>query len=196
MCPPVDPSWAGQQSDYRERDASASIHWNYEDNWKYHTGPAIERLTKGEFSRYVMADLNFTFNHWPNHADALLALARYAQGGGKPYEFLVPECYFQRARQFAPTDPNVPLIEGMFLFKKGMAAESERAFKDALELDPSSAEAHYNLGLVHFAQKDYAAAREHAISAYRLGYPLPGLKNKLASVGQWNETDLSAAGHN
>jgi hypothetical protein len=48
-----------------------------------------------------------------------------------------------------------------------------------------SAELNYLLGLVQFDLKDYTAAREAAKNAYALGYPLPGLKRKLAAAGQW-----------
>ena len=50
-----------------------------------------------------------------------------------------------------------------------------------------SAELFYLLGLVQFDLKDYAASREAAKSAYALGYPLPGLKRKLAAAGQWSD---------
>ena len=42
-----------------------------------------------------------------------------------------------------------------------------------------SAELHYFLGLAYVDAGDAASARKHADQAYRLGYPLPGLKNKL-----------------
>jgi tetratricopeptide (TPR) repeat protein len=46
-----------------------------------------------------------------------------------------------------------------------------------------SAEINYFLGLVLVDLKDYAAAREYARKAYTLGYPLPGLRDKLARAG-------------
>lgn len=46
-----------------------------------------------------------------------------------------------------------------------------------------SAEIHYTLGLVLFDMKQYEAAAEHARRAYDLGYPLPGLRRKLATAG-------------
>jgi tetratricopeptide (TPR) repeat protein len=47
----------------------------------------------------------------------------------------------------------------------------------------SSAEIHYTLGLVLFDMKQYELAAEHARRAYALGYPLPGLRRKLAAAG-------------
>ena len=42
-----------------------------------------------------------------------------------------------------------------------------------------SAELHYFLGLSYLDDDDLVSAKKHAEVAYRLGYPLPGLKNKL-----------------
>ena len=33
--------------------------------------------------------------------------------------------------------------------------------------------------------KNYALARQEAQLAYKQGYPLPGLRNKLSAIGQW-----------
>lgn len=46
-----------------------------------------------------------------------------------------------------------------------------------------SAEIAYFLGLVLVDLKDYESARDYAQRAYALGYPLPGLRDKLARVG-------------
>jgi len=171
--------------DYRSRNSSVktnqgtSPQYNYEDNWKYHTGPAIESLNRGIFSRPVLADLNFTFSHWPNHIPALLALVRYDLGGGQPHEFLPAECYFQRARDFAPDDADVLIVEGTYFYRRKDYARAKQSLEQALEINPSSADAHYNLGLLYVESGDLAKAREHADAAYSIGYPLPGLRNRL-----------------
>jgi hypothetical protein len=46
-----------------------------------------------------------------------------------------------------------------------------------------STEIHYFLGLVLIDLHDYDEAQKHAIEAYALGHPLPGLKDKLAAAG-------------
>ena len=46
-----------------------------------------------------------------------------------------------------------------------------------------SAELHYFLGLVLVDLKNYPEARVSAVRAYALGYPLPGLREKLARAG-------------
>lgn len=47
----------------------------------------------------------------------------------------------------------------------------------------TSAEIHYFLGLYYLHHKDYPNAVAHAKDAYRLGYPLPWLRQKLAQAG-------------
>ena len=49
--------------------------------------------------------------------------------------------------------------------------------------DGKSPDIQYFLGLVLIDLKDYGTAREYAIKAYGLGYPLPGLRDKLARAG-------------
>lgn len=46
-----------------------------------------------------------------------------------------------------------------------------------------SSEINYFLGLILCDMKDYAAARPYAAKAYALGYPLPGLRDRLARAG-------------
>jgi len=48
-----------------------------------------------------------------------------------------------------------------------------------------SAEVQYNLGLINLEAGHVDAAVENAKHAYDLGYPLPGLANKLHKLGRW-----------
>jgi tetratricopeptide (TPR) repeat protein len=47
-----------------------------------------------------------------------------------------------------------------------------------------SAEIHYLLGLTYLDLNDVPAARRHADEAYRRGYPLPGLRDRLQRAVQ------------
>lgn len=51
--------------------------------------------------------------------------------------------------------------------------------------ESESAEIQYNLGLIYLELGDVDAALVNAKSAYELGYPLPGLKDKLVKLGRW-----------
>jgi tetratricopeptide (TPR) repeat protein len=169
--------------DYRTRDSSDQMRYQIADNWENHTGPAKSRMDKGEFTRQVMADLNFTLIRYPNHYLALEQLVRYAQNGGKPYEYGEPQCYFNWARQFASNDAQVVVAEAYFAWKTGNKQRAEDLYRWAMELDPQLVTAPYNLGLLYVELKQYDKAVEQAIAAYSMGYPLPGLRNRLREAG-------------
>lgn len=95
------------------------------------------------------------------------------------------ECYFDRAIRWRPNDPTVRLIHGLYLHLTGNLQGALAEYKLAERIQPNSADLQYNLGLLYFDTKQYALAKEHAKKAYQLGYPLPGLRKKLTSVGQW-----------
>ena len=68
-----------------------------------------------------------------------------------------------------------------FLYRQGGAIEKAQ---DILErgnqaLDGRSAQIHYFLGLAYVDQGKLERAEKHAERAYALGYPLPGLKDRL-----------------
>jgi hypothetical protein len=50
-----------------------------------------------------------------------------------------------------------------------------------------SAEFYYTAGAVYLDNGQGDAARDFAIKAYDLGYPLPGLKRKLQHLGYWDD---------
>jgi tetratricopeptide (TPR) repeat protein len=90
--------------------------------------------------------------------------------------------------QFNPRDGMVPLIYGIHLHKVRKLDEALKLYKAAEKLEPRASEVHYNLGLLYVDKKDYRQAVLHAKKAYQLGYPLPGLRNKLISLGVWTES--------
>lgn len=171
--------------DYRTRDETPYLRWETLDVKHNHYDPVIGRMREGEYSRRVMADLDFMLRHWPNHLPGLEALIQYELSGGKTYEWAPAYCYLERARQFAPDDVGVVLREGYYFWKKKDNARAVKAFEDALALDPNSADAHYDLGLVYCELGEYDKALLQARAAYDAGYPLPGLKNKLQEAGHW-----------
>jgi len=154
-----------------------------------HFTPPVEQLRYGK-SGPVWADIDYTLRAFPNHHRALFAMMRYQVKLETPVEpyragrnVLLPiECYFLRAIEFKPFDSTVHMLFGTYFYKINKPKEAIERYKLALKLKPDYAEAHYNLGLLFFNLKDYSAAREQADKAYGLGYPLTGLKNKLASI--------------
>ena len=70
----------------------------------------------------------------------------------------------------------------------GRAATLQCPVGDAASrLAPEQATIQYNLGLMYVKKKEYEKASAHAQKAYALGFPLPGLKNKLKAAGKWKE---------
>lgn len=68
----------------------------------------------------------------------------------------------------------------------------EKKPKEALEVllnyeqlkEYDAPDAEYFIGHTYFELKQYDKAREHADKAYQLGYPFPGLRDKLKRVGK------------
>jgi tetratricopeptide (TPR) repeat protein len=180
-------------NDYRLRDSTPQLQWAIADNKTNHMDVDVGRMRAGEYSERVMGGLDFTLTRWPNHLPALKALIEYNFAGGKPYTYLPAKCYFVRARQFTPDDVDVVLAEAYWTWKKGDREGAKTLYRQALDISPESAEAHYDLGLVHFELADYGEALKHAWAAYAAGYPLPGLKRKLQQAGKWQDPPSAAS---
>ncbi len=156
-----------------------------------HFTPSVEELLQGNTSQKVGPDLDYTLNAYPNHPRALNALVGLAIKGktnhpdGMKYTV---ECYFQRASQIAPDDPIPHLVHGNYLAKTGKDNEALAEYQAAEKLDPQNANLQYNMGLLYFNLKQYDQALSYAHKAYDNGFPLPGLKQKLESTGQWKDS--------
>jgi len=152
-------------------------------------------LTHTDFD--TMGSIDYTLRAIPNNPRALYLLIRFNRklNGRLPKPPRVvadstswpatPECYFERAIRFAPRDPIVRQLLGVYLQWNGKFQEALNAYKQATDLGLKSAELYHNIGLAYFELKQYAEAKENARKAYELGYPTAGLRNKLISVGQW-----------
>lgn len=156
---------------------------------KFHFTPKVEALLAGESSP-IPDDLHYTLRHIPNHPRALDAMSRWQVANRRPATaaYWEAECYFERAIEFRPEDATLYLLYGIHLHRKKELDAALVQYQEALRLEPDRAETHYNIGLLHFDRKDYAAARAAAIRAYELGYPLAGLRNRLKRVGEWKGT--------
>ena len=156
---------------------------------QFHFTSQVERLERGE-SGYLGGDIAYTLEHFANHHRALAALARLAlreknsQPKGARHSV---ECYFDRAIRYRPDDARVRAIFGGYLLALGQQEAALLQLEEAARIEPGNAVNQYNLGLLYLRQKDYDKARAAAQQAYRRGFPLPGLKNKLAAAGQWRD---------
>lgn len=86
----------------------------------------------------------------------------------------------------APDQADMVATLALYLYREKDYTEARDVLVKGLEnVEEPSAEMHYFLGLTYVKLKDWDGAREQARKAYDLGYPLPGLKNKLRAAGEW-----------
>jgi tetratricopeptide (TPR) repeat protein len=144
----------------------------------------------------IAGNFDYTLHAFPNHAKALHAMGVWQQRLRKdsPLDYqrflagglLSADCYFQRAIMFTPNDGMVRHAYGAFLQTSDQLDAAVAQYQKAIELLPNSPEPYYNLGLLYFERGEYDKARAQADKAYALGYPLAGLRRKLAQLGRSN----------
>jgi len=169
--------------DYRKRTTARST------GEYYHFNSDVETLRKGQ-SALLGSDIVFVLRMTPNHARALNALSRLSLREKSPRPEgteMRTECWLYRAIVFQPDDGTAKMIYGNYLARLGRTQEAFDLLKDAEQLMPGDGNLTYNLGLVYFDLRDYEQARAYAKRAAELGFPLPGLRQKLVKAGQWRE---------
>ena len=155
-----------------------------------HFTPQVERLMRGQSTAVIGADINYVLSVFPNHPRALLAMMNLAQkeklDKPKGSGFTV-DCWFDRAVRFRPEDPNVRMLYGIYLLRKGRTKDGIVQLKEAESIQEGGGNAnlYYNMGLAYFSAGDYEKSLKYAHQAYGLGFDLPGLRNKLKGVGKW-----------
>ncbi|MFA9460972.1 tetratricopeptide repeat protein [Thiohalorhabdus methylotrophus] len=157
----------------------------------HHFTTEVKRLKDGESSETPVGDLNYTLMAFPNHHRALYAMIQLHTGGAREKwssfkQFSArptPECFLQRAAAFTPEDADVYLLYGIYLHRLEKPRKAIEKYRKALEIRPKFSEAWYNLGLAYLDVGKPKEARKAAHKAYERGYPLPGLRKKLAEAG-------------
>lgn len=174
--------------DYRKYSSSDPTLKRVED---FHFTNQVQTLAGGENSQTPIGDLHYTLMAFPNHHKALYAMIRlhtgedgeewtsHAQFSASP----PPECFLQRAAAFTPEDPEIRLLYGIYLHRLEKSETAVDKYREALDIQEEFPEAWYNLGLAYLDLEKYEKAREAARRAYEEGYPLPGLREKLAEAG-------------
>lgn len=156
----------------------------------HHFSPQVETLQRGQ-KGYLGGDIDYTLRAIPNHPRALLAMTRLSrvertdQPRGSRYSV---KCWFERAVNFAPDDPMVRVLYGDYLITEGKRNDALAQLNRANDIGSDDANVQYNLGLAFFNLKKYDMAMKHARKAYAAGFPLPGLRNMLISVGKWHDS--------
>jgi len=159
----------------------------------YHLTPDVRNLVRGATGA-MPGDLLFVLNTIPNHPVALDAYSRYERrylesALFREQKFMdrpvhTADCLFERADRVFPNMAETKVVWAIHRYRSGRYEDAEVLLLQAITLQPNYVEAHYNLGLVYVALNQLASAQKHADIAYAAGYPLPGLKKKLARLGQ------------
>lgn len=149
-----------------------------------HFNADVESLRRGVSDANIIGDIDYTLRAFPNHHRALNTVARYALQRGRFLPGRIPsaDCYFKRALAFRPDDEIVHMLYGNYLKKTGSLEYAQTHYEEALRLAPESVEASYNAGLFFAEKGDLVRAKQLAKIAYDGGYPLPGLKKKIAAA--------------
>ena len=163
----------------------------YAQNWpsglhenvhKYHLGQGKDKLENGSYE-YAMGDANFILARFPNDPKGLQLAMNVALDW--PEKKLAAMPYFEKALRKYPQHGETWLIYGVYLHRLERMEKAVKAYKTAIEKSPSLAEAHYNLGLALVELGMLEKANQAAQKAYQLGYPLPGLREKLQKKDEW-----------
>ena len=93
--------------------------------------------------------------------------------------------FSEQASWFVSDGANIYVLFGDYQRKLGQDELAEKPWMPALAIEENSIDAHYNLGLLYFSLGKHSASVDHARIAYEFGFPLPGLKQKLATAGYW-----------
>jgi tetratricopeptide (TPR) repeat protein len=177
------PAIAQSPTDYyltRSDKAAAGL---LEQVEKYHLGPAVSNLRGGKYE-YSHNEISFILKYFPNHPQALVLLSELCVRWKQPAR-CDADARFQRALQINPNVADTYTIQGMYLQNTGRTDQAIENYKKALERNPVSLNAHYNLGLAYVSKKNFEEANRHAQQAYALGMTLPGLRNMLTKAGAW-----------
>lgn len=180
-----DPGSEGSGQDYRTASAEARLVVE-----RRHFTDDVRMMRRGTSTSELAADIAYTLRKFPNHYQALMTMGDYAlkvKRNPPPGGQYTVECWFERAIRFRPDDAMVKTVYGLYLIKASRPKDAVTQLETAVEQAGDDANVHYNLGLAYADLKQYDKALQSAHAAYRLGFPLPGLKNRLQRAGAWRE---------
>lgn len=153
----------------------------------YHLEQGVGKMKAGQYA-YAYGDFDFILRYFPNHPRGLALMSELCDVKWKN-----PRCdtegRFRNAIEINPRAPQTFIVNGIHLQRLNRVPEATESYKRAIALDPASASAHYNLGLIYLEQKQFELANRHAQLAYSIGMPYPGLRDKLTQAGQWKPMD-------
>lgn len=153
----------------------------------FHLKPGIEEMGHRRYEA-ALEHFEFILRVYPNQPEVLNLISELCTVRWKS-----PKCdadqWFELGLARNPNIATSYVVYGIHLQRQRRRPEAIQALDRALEVDPASMNAHYNLGLAYFDEKNYKLANQHAQAAYALGAPLPGLRQKLTKAGKWTPID-------
>lgn len=173
---------------------------------KAHFGPKTMDLARRGDWCFYWGDLDYTLRAFPNHPRALMTMAEYLQHRqpcvrhlkssttlqdvvadmeGNEWEERTADFYFKKAIEFRPQYAATHVVYGRYLTQVGRLDEAVQQCLAAEKLDPKSADAQYQLGLLYLQKNDLTKAKGYAEKAYKLGATSPELRDKLVEAGAW-----------
>lgn len=153
---------------------------------QFHMAPCEKRFAELDYIR-AFQECNFILKIFPNHPVALDVAAQVCERWNSPTCLL--DDLFQRAVLINPRVAQTYVVRGIHYYRTHQYPKAIDDFKHALELEPNSTNAHYDLALTYLETKQFDLANVYAQKAYALGAPLPGLRERLIKAGQWRPTE-------
>jgi tetratricopeptide (TPR) repeat protein len=151
-----------------------------------HLPPCQRYLSERDYF-HAFSDCLFILKIFPNHPYVLSLMAQICERWNSPKcQF---DDFFEKAVSINPGASATYLVGGIHLHRTHQYAQAIQSFKQALEINPNSQNAHYDLGLTYLETKQFELANQHAQRAYGLGAPLPGLRKRLEQAGYWKPID-------
>lgn len=132
------------------------------------------------------AGFGYTLWAFPNHYRALTAIEdlSYRKNAEKLDGLpLRVHCYFQRAVKFVPEDGLVRALYGYFYARRKNANEAEKQLTNAVKLQSEDVNVLNYVATAYLEIGHIDQAVENAKKAYMLGYPFPGLRNRIEKAG-------------
>lgn len=159
-----------------------------------HFTPGVESLKVGKTGLFG-GDISYTLRVFPNHPRALAAMERLAEkekANPPPASEYTIECWYERAMRYQPDDPVVRLLYVNFLIKRNQQEQANQHLKYVIESASDNPFTQFNAGMLLFDMRDYDGALRQAHKALAMGLPRPELRDRLKSVGRWEDPKAEA----
>ncbi|SRR6266542_3862424 len=158
---------------------------------RYHLYPGQEKYRSKNYHG-AWDDFSFLLRYFPNHPRGLVLMTELCTEWKSSLCAL--DVMFDKAIALRPDATGTFVANGIYLHRIKHYNQAVESYERALQLEPDSLNAHYNLALAYIDLRRYDLANEHAQRAYALGASVPGLREKLKKAGQWKPLPVDAGG--